>query len=150
MRLWSLHPKYLDSRGLVAFWREGLLAQAVLRGQTRGYTHHPQLIRFQQCSAPVSTIASYLGTVQREATRRGYAFDRTKLARANAARTLTVTKGQLEFEWEHLVAKVALRDPAWHRTLQRGRVPAAHPDLRVIAGGVENWERAADASRRSL
>jgi len=25
MRLWTLHPKYLDARGLVALWREGLL-----------------------------------------------------------------------------------------------------------------------------
>ena len=150
MRLWSLHPKYLDSRGLVALWREGLLAQAVLRGQTRGYRHHPQLIRFQQSAAPVGTVASYLRAVQGEATRRGYAFDRTKLARSGSARPLTVTKGQLEFEWEHLVAKVALRDPAWHRTLQRGKVPAAHPGLRVISGGVEHWERffAADASTR--
>lgn len=43
MRLWSLHPQYLDAKGLVALWREGLLAQAVLAGQTRGYKRHPQL-----------------------------------------------------------------------------------------------------------
>jgi hypothetical protein len=43
MRLWSLHPQYLDPQGLVALWREALLAQAVLRGKTRGYKHHPQL-----------------------------------------------------------------------------------------------------------
>jgi len=30
MRLWSLHPRYLDAKGLVALWREGLLAQKVL------------------------------------------------------------------------------------------------------------------------
>jgi hypothetical protein len=36
MRLWTLHPKYLDARGLVALWREALLAQKVLRGATRG------------------------------------------------------------------------------------------------------------------
>ena len=36
MRLWSLHPRYLDAKGLVALWREGLLAQAVLKGQTKG------------------------------------------------------------------------------------------------------------------
>ncbi len=34
MRLWTLHPKYLDPRGLVALWREALFAQAVLRGWT--------------------------------------------------------------------------------------------------------------------
>ena len=43
MRLWSIHPRYLDSMGLVALWREALLAQAVLRGETKGYKFHPQL-----------------------------------------------------------------------------------------------------------
>jgi hypothetical protein len=43
MRLWSLHPQYLDPAGLVAVWREGLLARAVFAGQTTGYKHHPQL-----------------------------------------------------------------------------------------------------------
>src|SRR5690606_6899395 len=42
MRLWSLHPRYLDRQGLLALWREALLARAVLRGETRGYTLHPQ------------------------------------------------------------------------------------------------------------
>jgi hypothetical protein len=28
---------------LVAVWREGLLAQAVLQGKTNGYKNHPQL-----------------------------------------------------------------------------------------------------------
>jgi hypothetical protein len=37
MRLWTLHPKCLDARGLVVPWREALLAQKVLRGETRGY-----------------------------------------------------------------------------------------------------------------
>ena len=32
MRLWSLSPRYLDVKGLVAVWREGLLADAVLLG----------------------------------------------------------------------------------------------------------------------
>ncbi|MDI6747818.1 MAG: pyrimidine dimer DNA glycosylase/endonuclease V [Rhodocyclaceae bacterium] len=41
MRLWTLHPRYLDARGLVALWREARLAQAVLGGKTRGYTHTP-------------------------------------------------------------------------------------------------------------
>jgi hypothetical protein len=32
MRLWTLHPQYLDPRGLVALWRVALLAQQVLLG----------------------------------------------------------------------------------------------------------------------
>jgi len=31
MRLWTIHPKYLDRQGLLALWREALLAQKVLR-----------------------------------------------------------------------------------------------------------------------
>lgn len=31
-----MHPRYLDAKGLVALWREALLVQAVLRGETRG------------------------------------------------------------------------------------------------------------------
>lgn len=44
MRLWSLHPSLLDRAALIAGWREALLAQKVLRGQTTGYRHHPQLV----------------------------------------------------------------------------------------------------------
>ena len=36
MRLWSVHPQHLDVRGLVALWREGLLARKVLLGETNG------------------------------------------------------------------------------------------------------------------
>ena len=41
MKLWSIHPKYLDAKGLVALWREALLAQKVLDGKTEGYKNHP-------------------------------------------------------------------------------------------------------------
>ena len=75
MRLWTLHPKYLDRQGLLGLWREGLLAQAVLQGKTKGYRHHPQLARFQMHPDPVQAIAHYLREVHEEATRRGYNFD---------------------------------------------------------------------------
>lgn len=57
VRLWSLHPRYLDTAGLTAGWREALLAQKVLTGVTRGYRHHPQLERF----LPGSALAAELG-----------------------------------------------------------------------------------------
>ena len=74
MRLWTLHPRYLDPRGLVALWREGLLAQAVLLGRTKGYSHHPQLHRFAAQRGGAGCLAEYLRVVQKEATRRGYRF----------------------------------------------------------------------------
>lgn len=141
MRLWSLHPSHLDARGLVALWREGLLAQAVLRGRTRGYRHHPQLLRFQECEAPLATLVAYLAQVQGEAVRRGYHFDARRLARPRTGpRILSVSDAQLAYEWEHLRAKLSRRDPAWLAGL-RDRSPTPHPVFRVKRGPVEPWER---------
>ncbi|WP_312350379.1 pyrimidine dimer DNA glycosylase/endonuclease V [Actinomyces sp.] len=81
MRLWSLDPSYLDAKGLVACWREALLAQAVLAGRTKGYTHHPQLERFREAPDPLAAIAAYLEGIAAEATRRGYHFDTTRIIR---------------------------------------------------------------------
>ena len=67
MRLWSVHPKNLDARGLFALCREALLAQAVLRCQTTGYLHHPQLDRFRAQAAPCGAIAEYLRGLHAEA-----------------------------------------------------------------------------------
>jgi hypothetical protein len=98
MRLWSLHPQYVDSKGLVALWREGLLAQAVLVGKTIGYKHHPQLVRFLQSSSPRKYIAAYLRPIHDEAVRRGYHFDEKKIGRGSTVKPLLVTRGQLEYD----------------------------------------------------
>src|SRR5262249_50377562 len=111
MRIWSLHPKYLDAKGLVALWREALLAQAVLRGRTRGYRHHPQLLRFRAQPSPVGGIGEYLRAVHEEAAARGYRFAAEKITRARVRGRLTVTRGQLQFEWQHLLQKLRVRDP---------------------------------------
>lgn len=76
MRIWSLHPSLLDRRALVACWRETLLAQKVLRGLTRGYTNHPQLIRFRAHPQPLEAVAAYLSGLADEADARGYSFNR--------------------------------------------------------------------------
>ena len=140
MRLWSLHPSLLDSKGLVALWREALLAQKVLQGKTKGYRHHPQLQRFWQCEEPMAAIASYLWAVHDEATARGYAFNASRIAKQRQVLSIAVSKGQLAFEWAHLKEKVRQRDPACFQEIRRRRIKA-HPLLRVVAGGVEEWER---------
>ena len=152
MRLWTLHPEYLDARGLVALWREGLLAQAVLRGRTKGYLHHPQLERFRSRPSPTGAIAEYLRAVHAESVRRGYRFEARKIARARTSGSIPVTRGQLEHEWERLMRKLAKRDPERLAGLERVRRPMPHPSFRIVAGGVARWEkaptRAAGASGR--
>src|SRR5262245_32301148 len=141
MRLWTLHPRYLDARGLVALWREGLLAQAVLRHRTSGYVHHPQLQRFRSRPSPLGAIAQYLRAVHMEAARRGYAFAVSKVGRSRDAGRMRVTRGQLLYEREHLLEKLARRDATRAARLRRVIRPAAHPSFRVVSGGVEVWEK---------
>lgn len=141
MRLWSLHPKYLDSRGLVAVWREGLLAQAVLRGGTSGYRHHPQLSRFRVRPSPVGAIAEYLRALYQESRARGYNFNRSKISRLKDLGKLPVTGGQLQYEWDHLMEKVTRRDKVWAVRLESVANPSAHPFFKVVPGGIEEWER---------
>ena len=141
MRLWSVHPKYLDTRGLVALWREALLAQAVLRGRTIGYVHHPQLHRFRAHAAPCGAIAEYLRGVHSEAAGRGYAFAAKKIGRARNSGRMTVTRDQLMHEWHHLLAKLAIRDPGLRRRLDFVERPQPHPLFRIIAGDVAAWEK---------
>lgn len=142
MRLWSLHPSLLDARGLVAVWREALLAQAVLRGRTVGYRSHPQLARFRASARPRAAIAAYLRGVLDEADRRGYRFDATRIGRTGGAARIPVAQGQLEFELRHLKKKLRKRDAEWLKYLRtKGRL-VAHPLFIVSTGGIEPWERA--------
>lgn len=140
MRLWTLHPAYLDSRGLVALWREALLAQAVLGGQTCGYTHHPQLRRFRDAPSPMAAIASYLRGVQAEAAARAYRFDATKIIAAQGAEPIVATRGQLEYEWGHLLTKLRVRDPSWLERFVTISLPQPHPVFILAPGPVAAWE----------
>ncbi|HTM60327.1 MAG TPA: pyrimidine dimer DNA glycosylase/endonuclease V [Burkholderiales bacterium] len=141
MRLWSLHPRYLDPQGLVALWREALLARAVLRGQTKGYRRHPQLDRFRAHPSPRSAISAYLRGVHVEATTRGYVFDGSKVGPARSSGRIAVTEGQIAHEWEHLLRKLSRRSPALYRCWRSVRAPDPHPFMRRRAGEIEAWER---------
>jgi hypothetical protein len=141
MRLWSLHPKYLDPQGLVALWRESLLAQAVLRGKTKGYRHHPQLERFTSHGSPRLAINAYLGSIYEEAASRGYGFDRRKIGPIRAVPRISVSEGQLLHEWQHLLQKLSVRSPALYSMWQKVSSPAHHPLFRVRPGPRASWER---------
>jgi hypothetical protein len=140
MRLWSIHPAYLDAQGLVALWREGLLAQKVLLGKTRGYRHHPQLLRFRAVDNPAGAIATYLRAIADEAERRSYGFDRGKIARRYFRGRIAVTDGQLRYEYDHLLRKLKARDPSRYR-LQAGlKTIRSHPLFHKVRGEIAEWE----------
>lgn len=141
MRLWSLHPKYLDPQGLVALWRESLLAQAVLHGETRGYRNHPQLERFKNAAEPHDAISCYLKGIHEEAVARGYAFDESKINTALNKQALAVNRGQLQYEWMHLLSKLKVRNPDLFRKWRNLEAQETHPIFSIVEGDVEPWER---------
>lgn len=148
VRLWSVHPRYLDSVGLVALWREGLLAQAVLSGRTRGYTRHPQLVRFRAQEDLLAAVARYLHDVADEAGKRGYRFDRGKLPMKKDVPLIELTRGQLLFEWRHLLDKLQVRNPARFHEIVKRRRPMPHAVFVLVPGGVAAWEKGALTLRR--
>ena len=141
MRLWTLHPRYLDRQGLLAVWREGLLAQAVLAGKTKGYRHHPQLARFRAQPDPLACIATYLTGVQTEATRRGYAFDARKIGKRRTRTRFLETSGQLLYEWQHFKKKLNRRNPSVLAEYAKIGQPLPHPLFRIVPGRVREWEK---------
>jgi hypothetical protein len=140
MRLWSIHPAYLDAKGLIALWREGLLAQSVLLGNTKGYKHHPQLIRFKNTINPVGAIAAYLRFVVDEADNRAYHFDRSKIVNKRYSGRISVNTGQITYEFSHLMGKLKTRAPELYSRLRKSKRIKVHPLFDEVHGGVEDWE----------
>lgn len=147
MRLWTIHPSYLDRQGLLAAWREGLLAQKVLEGRTKGYRFHPQLERFRKAGDPLALMGRFLSGLADEAERRGYRFDRGKIHGLDreAPGPVPVAEGQIAYEFALLRAKLAARAPGKLREIDRAL--GEEGEIRIGGsfcrgpGGVEEWER---------
>ncbi len=141
MRLWSLHPGYLDVKGLVALWREGIMARNVLTGKTEGYKNHPQLERFKKQDDPVIAIDTYLLNVYIESKRRNYNFKRDRIGFKFLDSKMEVTDGQMLYEFKHLKRKLKIRDTERYNLLINLDFPKPNPVFEVVKGDIESWER---------
>ena len=141
MRLWTLHPRYLDTKGLLAAWREALLAQKVLQGRTKGYRRHPQLIRFKTSANPLGSIACYLKTILAEAQNRNYHFNACKIQGRASKAKIAETRGQLLYEWQHLIRKIKTRAPGHYALMKRVRSPQANPLFLIRKGPIGPHEK---------
>ena len=137
MRLWSIHPKYLDSKGLIAIWREGLLAKKVLAGRTTAYRNHPQLERFRGRDL----IDAYLFSILEESRKRGYCFSGKKIRKIRLNRKIPIRKGQVFYEFQHLKKKLRIRDKHKFKEIERIKIPITNPVFFIREGGIEKWEK---------
>ena len=143
MRLWTINFKYLDAKGLVALWREALLAKNVLAGLTKGYKNHPQLDRFYAHKNALEAINAYLAEVYAQACARGYKFDAAKAGEFDERNLvkIAVSSGQIEYEFAFLQKKLKSRDiNAYERNLSVKNIEIASI-FKEIEGGIEPWEK---------
>ena len=140
MRIWSIHPQYLDTKGLIALWREALLAKLVLEGKTKGYKNHPQLKRFKSMKNPLEGINQYLSIVYLEAIKRGYNFDKNKINWNFKSVKVLITSEQVKYEKNHLINKLKTRDPSKYNSLIKLKECMVHPLFEIVEGEIEEWE----------
>lgn len=136
MRIWSIHPKYLDTKRLVAVWRETLLAKAVLENKTKSYKNHPQLNRFKEQRDSLLFINTYLIHIHEESKNRNYNFNIDLVKGKTTKEKIKVTDQQLIYELNHLRNK--LNNP---NNLRSIKTIEPHPLFQVVKGPVENWEK---------
>jgi hypothetical protein len=143
MRLWTIHPKYLDQKGLVAVWREGLLAKKVLEGKTKGYKYHPQLKRFQECDDSMIAINQYLNEIYNEGEKRGYRFDKSKIEIKNTRNNekIEVTRKQIQYEFELLKSKISKRDNDKYMKIKDIKEIEINELFTLKEGEIGSWEK---------
>jgi hypothetical protein len=143
MRLWSIKICWLDSIGLVALWREALLAKAVLKNSTEGYKNHPQLVRFREYHEPLRAINTYLLRINEEADRRGFAFNAGKIDAALVDKSIRMMISQGQLDYELALLKYKLRNRSIEKYKEIANYEKGEPNDLFVSykGPVEAWEK---------
>lgn len=116
------------------------MAKHVLEGKTQGYRNHPQLDRFKKARKPLDAINQYLGIVYTESLKRGYHFDSGKFTLVKKPLKLRVARGQLNYEFGHLLSKLKVRYPKLYKEVKKTKKIESHSLFKVVKGEIEDWE----------
>ena len=142
MRIWSIHPKYLDWKGLGAQWREALLAQKVLQGETKGWRNHPQLNRFKEHPEPLKAVGYYLLEIHKESKKRDYNYNYSKILEpVDSVEKIPINLGQIEYEYKILMERLEKRTPHKHKENLKIQKIIPHPLFTTRIGPPERWEK---------
>lgn len=159
MRLWTIHPSFLDQKGLCGLWRETLVGlKALEKGPGAPWYNHPQLARFKVYPNGLAMLAEYAEHVLDEGHKRGYNFNTAllepylELYEMNFDGCIMVTKGQFDYEVEHFIRKLASRDEMRYQLYMEKMGPRSlyqpkievfvpNPVFRIVDGPIEVWEK---------
>ena len=137
--------------GLGAQWREGLLAQKVAEGKTKGWRNHPQLDRFKCHSKPMEAVGFYLKELHVESIKRSYKYNYSKILYPDAVVDLVnLTFGQLQYEFDLLQERLKVRTPEKYEKNTRIKKLQAHPLFNIVHGLPEKWEKSYWAKTESV
>ena len=76
-----------------------------------------------------------------ESEKRGYHFDKTKLpVQCIPVDFIMESQGQLDYEWQHLLKKLRVRNPDRFRSVSNVKSPDPNPIFRIVPGGISSWE----------
>lgn len=150
MRLWSLHPSYLDKQALQVCWADALQAleyykqeRAYMKGITNDLSpyFYPCLDRFRMTGSPIAHITNYLHGLCDESERRNTPFGRAKLPEFTPGLRLKVTDGQIAREEKLLLLQLNRRKQTqlW-MDLFVAEYVQPHPLFEIVSGPVEPWE----------
>ena len=148
MRIWTLHPRFLDRQGLLGQWREALQAKNALLDphHSSNVCHERQLRRFKAAKIQaLSCMGVYLHAVADEMILRGYKPNVSLIPYyVGTPSLIPVTQGQVNFEIAHLMAKLTERDPSRLLPLSKIRVLMSNqlnPIFKEVGGDIESWEK---------
>lgn len=128
MSLWSVHPRYLDNKGLISAWNRGLQLQKQLSTEPARNTGNSQLIMFSRQEKPLHAIGSYLSFIASEGCRRGYKFTHEKILYPNFdEELLPIDSEQLRSENQMLQNRLKTRDKNRYQQLSSQSWPETHP-----------------------
>ena len=128
MKLWTFHPRYLDTCGLTGLWREAIMAQNILiklmQGKLVGYTNHPELNKIRNIGESIfweGAIRVYLDEIYKESVLRKHSFNQYKI-RASRGFLLNVeiwlSEEQLRQEEETIKERMAVRSPGRYQEVK--------------------------------
>lgn len=157
MRLWTIHPKYLDGKRLTSQWKEGIQMMHIWKeigenpepAKRLGYVSHPQVRRLSNLLVADSGLISlllhqHLTAVHEESVQRSYSFNKKLIddlaPDCKNAPKVYVTMGQVAYEF----ALMATKNNEWSQKVAIDPYMLCNPIFQVVSGSIESWEKTKD------